>query len=115
MFELFKAKQEARAARRDAIQKIDKYINKLSTDIPSITDRNERKEIEAEIATMVSIKELYRKNVEIPKWLSESITAIVSTGAKVGGIIVMVALKEKLTNTGTGDKHLFSSMDQIMR
>ena len=115
MFELFKAKQEARAARREAIQKIDQHIKKLATDIPNTDDRTERKEIEAEISNLVAIKEVYRKNVEIPKWVSESIITLVSTGAKIGGVIFTIAVKEKLMNLGTGDRNITNGIDQIMK
>ena len=109
MFELTKAKLEAKKARREAIIAIDKYINVLSVGLPDIKDREERKKIEEEITGLVAVKELYKKNTELPKWAQELLT----TALKVVSLAASVAACEIITNRGTGDKIITDGIKRL--
>lgn len=109
MLELWKAKKEAKAARREAISAIDKYVSALSISLPQIKEAEKRKEIEEEIAKLVAVKEIYKKNVEIPKWASEAIT----TGLKIVTLIGSVVACEIITNRGTGDKIVTDAVKRL--
>lgn len=109
MFELTKAKLEAKKARREAIIAIDKYINVLSVGLPDIKDREERKKIEEEITGLVAVKELYKKNTELPKWAQELLT----TTLKVVTLAGSIAACEIITNRGTGDKLITDGIKRL--
>jgi len=108
-FELFKAKMEAKKARREAIEAIDKYISALSISLPQIKDAETKKQVEDEITKLVAVKEVYKKNTELPKWASELIT----TGAKVVVLIGSVVACEVITNRGTGDKIITDGIKRL--
>lgn len=109
MFELMKAKLEAKKARREAIVAIDKYINVLSMSLPETKDSEARKQIEDEITRLVAVKEIYKKNTELPKWASELIT----TGLKVVTLAGSVVACEVITNHGTGDKFITDGIKRL--
>jgi hypothetical protein len=98
--ELFKAKLEAKKAKKEAILAIDKYISALSMSLPEISDVELRRQTEDEITKLVAVKEVYKKNTELPKWASE----LISTGLKVVTLVGSVVACEVITNRGTGDK-----------
>lgn len=108
-FELFKAKCEARKAKRDAIVAIDRYINALSASLPEIKEIELRKQVEDEIVKLVSLKDVYKKNTELPKWASECIT----TGLKLVTLIGSVVACEVITNRGTGDKIITDGIKRL--
>lgn len=108
-FELMKAKLEAKKARREAIIAIDKYINVLSVGLPDIKDREERKKIEEEITGLVAVKELYKKNTELPKWAQELLT----TTLRILAMGASVAACEIITNRGTGDKYITDGIKRL--
>lgn len=108
-FELFKAKMEAKRARREAIVAIDKYINVLSMSLPNIKEVEERKQIEDEITKLVAVKEVYKKNTELPKWAVELIT----TGGKIVTLVGSVVACEIITNRGTGDKFITDGIKRL--
>lgn len=109
MFELTKAKLEARKARREAIIAIDKYINVLSVGLPDIKDREERKKIEEEITGLVAVKELYKKNTELPKWAQELLTTALKIITLTGSVVTC----EIITNRGTGDKLITDGIKRL--
>ena len=108
-FELFKAKLEAKKARRDAIVAIDKYVNALSIQLPNETDQEKRKAIMEEMSRLVSIKEVYKKNTELPKWAQEMLT----TGLKLVTLTGSVVACEVITNRGTGDKIITDGIKRL--
>lgn len=108
-FELFKAKLEAKKAKKEAILAIDKYISALSISLPEIKDVESRKMIEDEITKLVGVKEIYKKNTEIPKWASE----LISTSLKVVTLIGSVVACEVITNKGTGDKIVTDAIKRL--
>lgn len=109
MFELTKAKLEAKKARREAIIAIDKYINVLSVGLPDIKDRDERKKIEEEITGLVAVKELYKKNTELPKWAQELLTTALKVVTLAGSVVAC----EIITNRGTGDKLITDGIKRL--
>lgn len=108
-FELFKAKLEAKKARREAILAMDKYINALSMSMTETEDPEARRQIEDEISKLVAVKEVYKKNTELPKWASELIT----TGLKVVTLAGSVVACEIITNRGTGDKIITDGIKRL--
>lgn len=108
-FELMKAKLEAKKAKREAIVAIDKYISALSMSLPQIEDAELRRATEDEITKLVAVKEVYKKNTEIPKWASE----VISTGLKVVTLIGSVVACEVITNRGTGDKIVTDAVKKL--
>lgn len=111
MFELFKAKCAAKRARREAIAAFDQYINVLASRINIATPAEERKAIADEISKIVSIKAVYEKDTEPPKWLSELITTTLKLAVTAGS----VAACEIITNRGIGDRHVIDGIKQIPR
>lgn len=109
MFELTKAKLEAKKARREAIVAMDKYINTLSASLTGDIPSEQKKEIEDEIMKLVSIKEVYKKNTELPKWASECIT----TALKIAAIAASVGACEIITNHGSGDKIITDAIKKL--
>ena len=109
MFELTKAKLEAKKAKKDAILAIDKYIGALSMSLPQIEDVELRKSTEDEIVKLVSLKEVYKKNTELPKWASE----VISTGLKLVTLIGSVVACEVITNRGSGDKIVTDAIKKL--
>lgn len=108
-FELIKAKAEAKKARREAIVAIDKYINVLTVGLPNKKDADERKQVEDEITRLVAVKELYKKNTELPKWAQELLTTIFKVVTLAGS----VAACEIITNRGIGDKIITDGIKRI--
>ncbi len=108
-FELTKAKLEARKAKKEAILAIDKYINALSISLPTVQDTETRRQVEDEIARLVTVKECYKKNTELPKWASEAI----STALKVLTLVGSVVACEVITNRGTGDKIITDGIKRL--
>lgn len=108
-FELFKAKLEAKKAKREAILVMDKYINALSISATEAKDSETRKQIVDEIAKWVSLKEVYKKNTEIPKWAQELITTSLKLITLVGSVVAC----EVITNRGTGDKLIIDGIKRI--
>ena len=108
-FELWKAKLEAKKARREAILALDKYINALSAELPSITDAEVRKQQEDEIMRMVSAKDVYKKYTEIPKWAQECLTTALKLITLIGSVVAC----EVITNKGTGDKLVTDAVKKI--
>ena len=108
-FELMKAKLGAKKAKREAIVAIDKYISALSMSLPQIEDAELRRATEDEITKLVAVKEVYKKNTEIPKWASE----VISTGLKVVTLIGSVVACEIITNKGTGDKIVTDAIKKL--
>ena len=108
-FELFKAKLEAKKAKKEAILAIDKYISALSISLPEIKDVESRRMIEDEITKLVGVKEIYKKNTEIPKWASE----LISTSLKVVTLVGSVVACEVVTNRGTGDKIVTDAIKRL--
>ena len=107
--ELFKAKLEAKKAKKEAILAIDKYISALSVGLPDIVDVESRRQAEEEIAKLVSVKEVYKKNTELPKWASE----LISTGLRVVILVGSVVACEVITNRGTGDKIITDGIKRL--
>lgn len=108
-FELMKAKLEAKKARKEAIVAMDKYINALSASLTASMPAEQKKEIEDEIMKLVSIKEVYKKNTELPKWASECIT----TALKIAALAASVGACEVITNRGTGDKIITDAIKKL--
>lgn len=108
-FELFKAKLEAKRAKKEAILAIDRYISVLSMSLPEIKDEEERQKKEDEIMKLVSVKEVYKKNTELPKWASE----LISTSLKVATLAGSVVACEVITNRGTGDKIVTDAIKKL--
>ena len=108
-FELFKAKLEAKRAKKEAILAIDKYISVLSMSLPEIKDEEERQKKADEMMKLVSIKEVYKKNTELPKWASE----LISTSLKVATLAGSVVACEVITNRGTGDKIVTDAIKKL--
>lgn len=108
-FELFKAKLEAKRAKKEAILAIDRYISVLSMSLPEIKDEEERQKKEDEIMKLVSVKEVYKKNTELPKWASE----LISTSLKVVTLAGSVVACEVITNRGTGDKIVTDAIKKL--
>ena len=111
MFELFKAKCEAKKVRKEAIVKIDQYINALATDLPGITDEELKTKTIDTMTKLVALKDVYKRNVEIPKWASE----VISTALKIITLIGGVVACEITTNRGTGDKFTNSFFDKVTK
>lgn len=111
MFEIIKAKSEARKCRRKAIEAIDRHIGVLTVGLLNETDAEKRKAAEEEIASVATIREVLKKKQDLPKGLNVAI----EMGCKIGGVFLMVFLKEKMMNAGTGDKFVGEGMSQIMR
>lgn len=110
-FEIMAAKREARKARREAIEALDKHIGTLTVGLLHTADSDARKEAEDEVARLVAIREVLKKKQDLPKWLNTA----VETGVKVGGVVLMVVLKERMMNAGTGDKIISDGMGSVMR
>ena len=108
-FELLKAKLEAKKARREAILVMDKYINTLSTSAADCKDVALRKEIIDEIGKWVSLKEVYKKNTELPKWAQELITTSLKLLTLAGSVVAC----EIVTNRGTGDKLIIDGFKRL--
>ena len=108
-FELMKAKLEAKKAKREAIVAIDKYISALSMSLPQINDAELRRATEDEITKLVAVKEVYKKNTELPKWASE----LISTGLKVVTLVGSVVACEVITNRGIGDKIVIDAVKKL--
>lgn len=108
-FELFKAKLEAKRAKKEAILAIDKYISALSMSLPEIKDVELRRQTEDEITKLVAVKEVYKKNTELPKWASE----LISTSLKVVTLAGSVVACEVITNRGTGDKIVTDAIKKL--
>ncbi len=108
-FELFKAKLEAKRAKKEAILAIDKYISALSMRLPEIRDVELRRQTEDEITKLVAVKEVYKKNTELPKWASE----LISTSLKVVTLAGSVVACEVITNRGTGDKIVTDAIKKL--
>ena len=108
-FELFKAKLEAKRAKKEAILAIDKYISALSMSLPEIKDVELRRQTEDEITKLVAVKEVYKKNTELPKWASE----LISTSLKVATLAGSVVACEVITNRGTGDKIVTDAIKRL--
>lgn len=108
-FELFKARLEARRAKREAILVMDKYINALSISASETKEAELRKEIVDEIGKWVSLKEVYKKNTEIPKWAQELITTSLKLVTLVGSVVAC----EIITNRGTGDKLIIDGIKKL--
>lgn len=108
-FELMKAKLEAKKAKKEAILAIDKYMSVLSASLPEIKDEELRKAAVDEMMKLASLKEVYRKNTEIPKWASE----VISTGLKLVTLIGSVVACEVITNRGTGDKIVTDAIKKL--
>ncbi len=108
-FELFKAKMEARKARREAILAIDKYINILSAELPSITEVEVKKQKEEELVRMISAKDVYKRYTEIPKWAQECLTTALKLVTLVGSVVAC----EVITNRGTGDKIITDGIKRL--
>jgi len=108
-FELFKAKLEAKRAKKEAILAIDKYISALSMSLPEIKDVELRRQTEDEISKLVAVKEVYKKNTELPKWASE----LISTSLKVATLAGSVVACEVITNRGTGDKIVTDAIKRL--
>lgn len=109
MFELLKAKMEAKQAKKEAIIAMDKYISILSLSLSDDMPGDKRREIEDEICKLVSIKEVYKKNTEPPKWMSECISTIL----KVAVLAATVGACEVITNRGTGDKIVIDAIKKL--
>lgn len=109
MLELFKAKMEARRARREAVVAIDKYLKALAISLPETDDAEIRKQIEDEIARLISCKEVLRRSTEIPKWLGEALTTAFKLVTLVGSVVAC----EIITNRGTGDKIITDGIKRI--
>ena len=109
MLELCKAKMEAKRARKEAIVAMDKYINALSMSLNADMPADKKAEIEAEITRLVSIKEVYKKNTELPKWASE----LISTTLKIVTLVGSVVACEVITNRGTGDKLIIDGIKKL--
>ncbi len=108
-FELVKAKLEAKRAKKEAILAIDKYISALSMSLPEIKDVELRRQTEDEISKLVAVKEVYKKNTELPKWASE----LISTSLKVATLAGSVVACEIVTNRGTGDKIVTDAIKRL--
>lgn len=111
MFELFKARMEAKKARREAIVAIDKYINALSITLPSIKDEDLKTKTIDTMTKLVSLKEVYKRNTELPKWASE----VISTALKILTLVAGTVALEITTNRGTGDKFTNNLFDKVTR
>ena len=109
MFELMKAKLEAKKAKREAILVMDRYINALSISASETQDVELRKQIIDEITKWVSLKEVYKKNTELPKWAQELITTSLKLVTLVGSVVAC----EIITNRGTGDKLILDGIKRI--
>lgn len=108
-FELMKAKLEAKRAKREAILVMDKYINALSVSAAETKDPELRKQIIDEIGKWVSLKEVYKKNTELPKWAQELITTSLKLVTLAGSVVAC----EVITNRGTGDKLIIDGLKRI--
>ena len=108
-FELFKAKLEARKARREAILAIDKYIKTLSVDISATDDAELKKQKETELMQMISAKDVYKRYTEIPKWAQECLTTALKLVTLVGSVVAC----EVITNRGTGDKIITDGIKRL--
>ena len=108
-FELLKAKLEAKKAKREAILVMDKYINALSVSASETKNAELRKQIVDEITKWVSLKEVYKKNTELPKWAQELITTSLKLITLVGSVVAC----EIITNRGTGDKLIIDGIKKL--
>lgn len=111
MFELMKAKSEARKVRGETINTIEQFIRNQTVSLLKISDIDERKAAEDEIAKMAAIKEVLKKKQEP----SKLVCILAEGGVKVGGIILTLFLKERMMNAGTGDKIISNGLDQIIK
>ncbi len=111
MFELMKAKSEARKVRREAIEAIELDIRNKTIELLAITDAESRKANEESIARMAAIREVLRKKQEP----SKIVCTLVDGGVHIGGVLLAWLLKERMMNTGTGDKFAISSIDQMIK
>lgn len=109
MFELTKAKLEAKRAKKEAIIAIDKYINTLSASLPAIEDNTKRQEAIDTITKLVAVKEVYKKCTELPKWASEAI----STALKILTLVAGTVACEVVTNRGTGDRIVTDAFKRV--
>lgn len=110
-FELFKAKLEAKKAKKEAIVAIDRYINALAADLPQIADEKLKGDTIDTMTKLVALKEVYKKNTELPKWAGEVISTALKIITLVGGVVAC----EITTNRGTGDKFTNSFFDKVTR
>lgn len=110
-FEIMAAKREARKARREAIEALDKHIGILTVGLLNESDPEKRKAAEQEIAGLATIRECLKKKQDLPKWANTAIETL----CKAGGVVLLVVMKEKMMNTGTGDKIISDGMSQMMR
>lgn len=110
-FELFKAKLEAKRAKKEAIVAIDRYINALAADLPQIQDEELKCKTIDTMTKLVALKEVYKKNTELPKWAGEVISTALKIITLVGGVVAC----EITTNRGTGDKFTNSFFDKVTR
>lgn len=108
-FELFKAKLEAKRVKREAILVMDRYINALSISASETEDAELRKQILEEITRWVSLKDVYKKKTEIPKWAQELITTSLKLITLVGSVVAC----EIITNRGTGDKLIIDGIKKL--
>ena len=100
MFELTKAKLEARRAKREAIIKLDLLVNNLTSELQTCTDEKVRQDMVDTITKIVILRDCYRKGVELPKWAAEA----VSFGFKLLGLVAGAVTAEVMMNRGSGDK-----------
>ena len=108
-FELVKAKLEAKKAKREAILVMDKYINALSISAMEAKDSETKQKIFEEITKWVSLKDVYKKNTEVPKWAQELITTSLKLITLVGSVVAC----EIITNRGTGDKLIIDGIKKL--
>lgn len=108
-FELLKAKLEAKKAKREAIIVMDNYIRALSISASETKDVELRKQIVDEITKWVSLKEVYKKNTELPRWAQELITTSLKLITLVGSVVAC----EIITNRGTGDKLIIDGIKKL--
>ena len=107
--ELVKAKAEARRARKEAINALDRYISTLTVALPNIKDDELRKKSEEEIARLIATRDVCRKKTELPKWVGE----VLSTGLKLVTLVGSVLACEIVTSRGTGDKFITEGFKRL--
>lgn len=95
-FEVFKAKRNARKARKEAINYLDEFIRDKTISLTNIQDIETRKQTEEEIAHLVSMREVMRSKNELPKWACVVIEGIMEFGSAVG----IYLLRERAMNMG---------------
>lgn len=94
-FEVFRAKRNARKARKEAINYLDEFIRDKTMSLAS-QDIDTRRQVEDEIAHLVSMREVMRSKNELPKWACVVIEGIMEFGSAVG----IYLLREKAMNMG---------------